>query len=399
MGYIKKIRSDFPILNIKHNRYELIYFDNAATTQKPKIVIDSIKEYYETYNSNIHRGLNFLANRSEIEYESTREILKDFINAKHIEEIVFTKNSTESINIVAFSYVVNNLKEGDEIVVTTKEHHSNLLPWIYVSKKYGYKLIYIDNIDDNIESYFSKKTKFVAINHVSNVLGTINDVKMITKISKKYGAKSLIDASQSAPHFLVDVKDIDCDFLVFTGHKMCGPTGTGVLYGKKEILGSMPPHYLGGGMVLDVNKKEYIPAFIPERFEAGTPNIAGIIGLKNAIKYLNTLDKKLIKNHEKRLADYMVKKLSSLPYVKLFNDTNTLPIVSFEMSNIHPHDISEVLSNKGICVRAGKHCAYPLHTLMGSESTVRASLYFYNTLSEIDIFIDTLKEIKELFSG
>jgi cysteine desulfurase/selenocysteine lyase len=404
---IHKIRQEFPLLQQQYNQNPIIYFDNAATSQKPKSVIRAIQDYYENYNANIHRGMHFLAEKSTMQYESARETVQKFINARESREIIFTKNATEAINLVAFSYVDHFLKKGDEIVLSYLEHHSNFLPWLNIAQKKGLKIKLIElNQEGRLElrqldQIFSKKTKFVAISQASNVLGTENPVKEIIRYAQNYEAKTLIDASQSAPHRLVDVQQLDCDFLVFTGHKVCGPTGTGVLFGKVGVLQKMPPWQCGGGMIAEATCSNFTPGEIPEKFEAGTPHLAGVIGLKSALEYLQNFDLAQFQAHEKELTEYMLQELLNLDFIKLHGSTNSqarLPIFSFTIKDIHPHDISELLSSFGICIRAGRHCAHPLLDYLKVNATARASLYFYNTTEEINLFIDGLKKVREVFA-
>jgi len=403
---INKIRQDFPLLSETYKNKPIIYFDNAATTQKPKSVIKAIQDYYEHFNSNIHRGAHFLGDKATEAFESSRETVKDFLNAEKSQEIIFTKNTTEAINIIAHGFIKRFMKKGDEMILSRMEHHSNFIPWIDQAQKYDIKIKLID-IDqngrlkyDNLDQIFTKKTKLVAITQASNVLGTINPLEKIINWSKKVGAKVLIDASQSAPHLIPNIKELNCDFLAFTGHKICGPTGTGVLYGKTELLEEIPPLIQGGGMIHEVFEDRYTTAELPNKFEGGTPNIAGVIGLEAAIKYLQEIGKKNIQEYEHQLTKYMLKKLKETPFIRLIGSNDNkdrLPVFSFIIEDIHPHDISDILSHEGICVRAGHHCCQPLMKHLELNATTRASLYFYNTIDEIDRFIEKLYRVKEIF--
>lgn len=403
---INEIRKDFPILNRKINELPLVYFDNAATSQKPSIVIDEMKRYFEEYNSNVHRVGHTMGQESSIAYEETRQKLAKLINSKTDKEIIFTSNATESINLVAWSWGRNNINEGDEIIVSIMEHHSNFIPWqqLALEKKAVLKIIDIkENYEldmDSFKSLITDKTKLVAITMMSNVLGTITPVKEICEIAHEYNAKVLIDASQSVTQMKIDVQDIDCDFMVFTGHKMCGPTGIGVLYGKYEILENMPPFLMGGGMIVTVTAQESTWEAPPQRFEAGTPRISEVIGLGKAIDYLNKIGIENIREYEKYLTHYLIERLSEIEGLEIYGSKDTEKrgsAVAFKIGNIHSHDIGALLDELGIAVRIGHHCAMPLHQKLNIDRTIRASLYFYNTKQEVDYFINSLKKAVKMF--
>ena len=400
-----KIREDFPILKRKIRGKDLIYFDNAATTQKPRQVIEKIKEIYENFYANIHRGIHTLSQEASELYEEAHKIVADFINAK-FEEIIFTRNTTESVNLIAYSYGLNNLKKGDEILLTVMEHHSNIVPWQMVSKKTGAKLVYVKlkedyTLDlDDFEKKINDKTKIVAITHISNVLGTINPVEEIIKIAHDYGSIIVLDAAQSAPHLPIDVKKLDVDFLAFSSHKMLGPTGIGVLYGKKELLESMEPFLFGGDMIKDVDFYDTTWNDLPWKFEAGTSNIVDGIAFSEAIKYLNNIGMENVEKYLKELTKYFLNKFLELDGYKLIGseDPNERScIFSFIKEGYHPHEIARLLDLEGIAVRSGYHCAHPLMKYLGlfeKGGTVRASLYIYNTKEEIDRFIEVLRKIR-----
>ena len=364
------IKKDFPILNDS----KMVYLDSGATTQKPIQVIKAVEEFYEKYNANPHRGAYTLSTEATEIYENTRTKIAKFINAKHREEIIFSKNATESLNLIAYSYGMNNLKKDDEIVISIMEHHSNLVPWQKVCEKTGSKLNYMyindeyEIPDEEIESKITDKTKIVGITHISNVLGTINNVKKIAKYAHKKGAIVIVDASQSIPHMKIDVQDIDCDFLIFSGHKMLSPLGIGILYGKKEILNKMTPFIMGGDMIEYVYEQETTYAPLPNKFEAGTQNVEGVIGLGAAIDYIENIGYDTIHKIESELADYAREKLSKLNYLELYitpNKENHSSVFSFNIKGVHPHDVASILDSQGVCVRSGNHCAQPLLRFMG----------------------------------
>jgi len=401
---VHEIRKDFPILHrLVHNK-PLIYFDNAATTQKPKQVIDTITNYYSNLNSNIHRGVHYLSQAATSEFECARNIVKSFINARYDEEIIFTRGATEAINLVAYSYGETNLKEGDEVLITEMEHHSNIVPWQIVCSKTGAKLKVVpfdDNgelILDELEKIISPKTKIVSVVHISNSLGTINPIEYIIRRAHDVGAVVLIDGSQSIQHLPVGVQKLDCDFFVFSGHKIYGPTGIGVLYGKKEILESMPPYQGGGDMILSVTFEKTIYNVLPHKFEAGTPHIEGAIGLGSAIRYVQNIGLDVIFDYETKLLNYASERLKEIPEVKIIgNAKNKASLVSFVVENVHPHDIGTLLDRDGIAIRTGHHCTEPVMRHFGVPATSRASFAFYNTFEEIDQLVLSLKKIVAKF--
>lgn len=397
---IEKIRGEFPILHQQINGKPLVYFDNAATNQKPKRVIKALTDYYQGYNANIHRGIHTLAEKATSAYEDTRVAMWKFINAQHVEEIIFTSGVTESINLVASSYGRAFLKEGDEIIISGLEHHSNIVPWQMIAeeKKAILKVISITpagEIDlDHYKKLLSDRTKIVAVNHASNSLGTINPVKEIISMAHAVEAVVLIDGAQASAHLPIDVQDLDCDFYCISSHKMYGPTGTGILYGKKKLLEKMPPYMGGGEMIKDVTFAKTTYNDLPYKFEAGTPNIADVVALKEAVLFINELGKENIAAHEHNLLQYATAKLSALPQVKLIGTaSNKVSVQSFIIDRIHPFDIGQMLDARGIAVRTGHHCTQPLMDSFGIEGTVRASFAVYNTREEIDQMIEGLKRI------
>ena len=397
---IEKIRTQFPVLHQKVNGKPLIYFDNAATNQKPQQVIDALVSYYQGYNANIHRGIHTLAEKATKAYEETRHSMQKFINAKHIEEIIFTRGVTESINLVASSYGRAFLKEGDEVIISGLEHHSNIVPWqiICEEKKAKLKVIPITEIGEiDLEPYrklLSSKTKVVAVNHASNSLGTINPIKEIIKLAHEVGAVVLIDGAQAAAHLEIDVQDLDCDFYCISSHKMYGPTGTGILYGKKHLLEKMPPYMGGGEMIKEVTFAKTTYNDLPYKFEAGTPNIADVIALNEAVNFISTLGKEQIAEHESELLDYAAEKLAAIPGVRLIGTAKEkVAVQSFIVEGIHPFDIGQMLDARGIAVRTGHHCTQPLMDRFGIEGTVRASFSVYNTKTEIDELVEGVKRI------
>lgn len=397
---IEKIRDQFPILRQQVNGKPLIYFDNAATNQKPTRVINALTDYYQGYNANIHRGIHTLAEKATSAYENTRIAMQQFIHAKHLEEIIFTRGVTESINLVASSYGRAFLREGDEVLISGLEHHSNIVPWqiICEEKKAILKVIPITPIGEmDMEAYrtlLSSKTKVVAVNHASNSLGTINPIQEIITLGHEVGAIVLIDGAQSAAHLNIDVQALNCDFYCISSHKMYGPTGTGILYGKKELLEKMPPYMGGGEMIKNVTFTKTTYNDLPYKFEAGTPNIADVIALKEAILFINEIGKESIASLENELLTYATKELTKLPSVKLIGTSNhKVSVQSFVVEGIHPFDIGQMLDARGIAVRTGHHCTQPLMESFGIEGTVRASFAVYNTTEEIDQLIDSLKRI------
>lgn len=396
------MKNDFPILE---NR-KIAYLDSGATTQKPIQVIKAIEEFYEANNANPHRGAYSLSTEATEIYENTRTKIAKFINAKHREEIIFSKNATESLNLIAYSYGLENIKKDDEVVISIMEHHSNLVPWQNVCKKTGGKLNYMyinenyELTDEEIESKITEKTKIVGITHVSNVLGTINNVKKIIKQAHKKGAIVIVDASQSIPHMKIDVQDLDVDFLVFSGHKMLAPLGIGVLYGKKELLNNMAPFLMGGDMIEYVYEQNTTYAPLPNKFEAGTQNVEGVIGLGAAIDYINNIGYEKIHEIEKELVAYARQELSKLDFMTLYltpNEENHSGVISFNIEGVHPHDVASILDSVGVCVRSGNHCAQPLMRFLGVDSTCRASFYFYNTKEDVDKLIEGLQKAYKMF--
>jgi len=397
---IEKIRAQFPVLHQKINGKPLIYFDNAATNQKPEQVIDALVNYYQGYNANIHRGIHTLAEKATKAFEETRHAMQKFVNAKHVEEIIFTRGVTESINLVAASYGRAFLKEDDEIIISGLEHHSNIVPWQIISeeKKSKLKVIPITETGEiDLDAYrklLSSKTKIVAVNHASNSLGTINPINEITRLAHQAGAVVLIDGAQAAAHLEIDVQAVDCDFYCISSHKMYGPTGTGILYGKKELLDKMPPYMSGGEMIKEVTFSKTTYNELPYKFEAGTPNIADVIALKEAVNFINTLGKEQIAEQEGELLRYAVEKLKAIRGVKLIGTAREkVAVQSFIIEGIHHFDIGQMLDARGIAVRTGHHCTQPLMDRLGLEGTVRASFSIYNTKAEIDQFADGLTRI------
>ncbi|MCX7736243.1 MAG: cysteine desulfurase [Candidatus Kapabacteria bacterium] len=402
---VEKIRKDFPILSRLVHGKKLVYFDNAATTQKPKQVIETIQNYYSNLNSNIHRGVHYLSEAATKEYECARKIIQNFINAKHLEEIIYTRGTTESINLVASSYGYSNFKEGDEILISAMEHHSNIVPWQIICQRTGAKLKVIpmnDNGEIIIEEFdklLNEKTKFVSIVHVSNSLGTINPIKYIIDKAHRLDIPVLVDAAQSIQHLKIDVQDLDCDFLAFSGHKIYGPTGIGILYGKKKHLIEMPPYQGGGDMIMSVSFEKTIYNELPYKFEAGTPNIAGVIGLGVAIRYVNNIGIEVIEKYEKELLDYGSSLLSDMPELKIIgNAANKASVISFIIDNAHPHDVGTILDREGIAIRTGHHCTEPVMRRFNIPATSRASFSFYNTFEEIDVLAKSLKKVINLFN-
>lgn len=398
------LKKDFPIFE---NR-DMVYLDSGATSQKPRQVIEKVNEFYRKYNANPHRGAYELSIEATEMYENARAKIAKFINAKHSEEIIFSKNATESLNLIAYSYGLGNLKEGDEVLISIMEHHSNLVPWQKVSKQTGCKLKYM-YIDGNfeipeaeIEKRITDKTKVVAITHISNVLGTINDVKKIAKMAHKKGAIVIVDAAQSIPHRMIDVQDLDADFLIFSGHKMLAPLGIGVLYGKKELLNNMTPFLMGGDMIEYVHEQDTTFAPLPNKFEAGTQNVEGAIGLGAAIDYIENLGYDKIGEIEKEIVDFAVEELSKLDFLNIYmtpNRENHSGVISFNIKGVHPHDVASILDSKNVYVRSGNHCAQPLMRFLGIDSTCRASFYFYNDKEDVRRLVEALKSAYARFKA
>jgi cysteine desulfurase / selenocysteine lyase len=397
---VEKIRQQFPILHQQVNNRDLVYFDNAATSQKPLVVINALIDYYKGYNANIHRGIHTLAEKATQAYEHTRHTAKDFINAKSSEEIIFVRGVTEGINLVAATYGRAFLKEGDEVVISALEHHSNIVPWQLVCDEKKAKLLTIPVSDEgelDLQAYkalLSPKTKVVSVNHASNSLGTINPVKEIIKHAHEVGAVVLIDGAQAGAHLEIDVQDIDCDFYCLSSHKMYGPTGTGILYGKRELLEKMPPYQGGGEMIKDVTFEKTTYNDLPYKFEAGTPNIADVVAFRYAMEFIMQLGRENIAAHEHDLLAYATQKVSVIPSVKLIGTAkNKVGVLSFTVEGVHPFDIGQMLDARGIAVRTGHHCTQPLMACFGIEGTVRASFAVYNTKKEIDQLVDGLTRV------
>jgi cysteine desulfurase/selenocysteine lyase len=397
-------RSDFPILKRKINGHDLVYFDNAATSQKPQSVIKAESDFYSYSNANVHRGLNPLAEEATKQYEASRQVVADFIGSKR-EEIIFTRGATEGINLVARTWGEANLRVGDIVVLSLAEHHANIVPWLQLKDKLGIKLLYIPLKNSGELDLVAAgkllarpRVKLLAITQASNVLGLINPVKRLVALAHHYGVTTLVDAAQSIAHLPVKVKNLDCDFLVFSGHKILGPTGTGVLYGRREILETMPPFLGGGDMISSVYTDHFMPNALPYKFEAGTPNIVGVIGLAAAIQYINKLGWVEITKQEKKLTAYFLAQIKPLSFVKILGQGPAkLPVFSLAIKGIHPHDAADILGQEGIVLRAGHHCAQPLHDAYGLSATLRASLSFYNTTAEISVFIKKLKILFKAF--
>jgi len=403
---IEEIRSDFPILQTKANNQPLIYLDNASTTQKPKQVLNTIYNYYTQHNANVHRGVYELSAKSTEAYHNARLKVADLIGAKDWRSIIFTSGTTESINLVANAWGRHNLKPGDEIVLTQMEHHSNIIPWQLIAKDTGAVIKFIplgtdgSLVMDKLGDLITERTKVVSLIHQSNVFGTVNSIKDIIKEAQAVGAITVIDAAQSVPHSIVDVAELDCDFLAFSGHKMLGPTGIGVLYGKNEIIEAMSPFQGGGDMINSVTMDSATWNDIPYKFEAGTPNIAQAVGLGAAIDYLNAIGFEAIQSYENYLTDYALRMFEALPDLTLYGSKEKRgPVFSFNFSSIHPHDLAQFLDQDGIAVRAGHHCAQPAMDFLKVSATLRASLYVYNTIEELDQLHDSLIKIRSLFKN
>ncbi len=403
---IQKIRQDFPILGEQVNGKDLIYLDTSATSQTPLKVIEAMNDYYREYNSNVHRGVHTLGTKATDAYEKARMKVRSFINAKRFEEIVYTRGTTAAINLVARSLGDLVIQEGDEIVVNEMEHHANIVPWQELAKRKGAKLVFIPLEEDgtialdSVKAAMSDKTKIVAITHVSNVLGTINDIKSIAEVAHEHGAYISVDGAQAVPHMKVDVQDLDVDFYAFSGHKMLGPTGIGILYGKAELLDKMEPIEYGGDMIDYVYKTEATWTDLPVKFEAGTPMIAEAVGLNAAIDYINEIGLDNIYQHEKELVQYAYDKMSEIEGLEIYGPSKDkrAGLITFNLKGVHPHDLATALDSEGIAVRAGHHCAQPLMKWCEASSTARASFYIYNTIEEIDQFIESLEKTKEFFS-
>lgn len=404
---VNSIRRDFPILERKINNNKLVYLDNSATTQKPNAVIDAISNYYRNYNSNIHRSVYKLGNESENIYDNSKKTVKNFINAKEKEEIIYTSGTTESLNIIA-RMLEDIVEKDDEIIISSIEHHANFVPWQELSKRKNLKLNILE-VDENefidvnkLKNLVTSKTKIVSLTYVSNVLGIINPIDEIGKFLKDKNIYFIVDAAQAVPHFRIDVQKLNCDFLVFSGHKICGPTGIGVLYGKRNILEKLKPVKFGGGMIGIVDDYNSNWTGLPDRFEAGTPLLAQAEGLRAALEYVDNIGIENIKNYTKNLTNYLITGMKKIEGIKLYGDfdyNKRVSLISFNIDGVHPHDLASFLDEKGICIRAGHQCTQPLLKRLNTYSVARVSLYFYNTKEEIDLFLTTLKEVKEFFEN
>ncbi len=402
---VEEIRKDFPVLDQEVNGHPLVYLDNAATSQRPLQVVQAVEDFYEKYNANVHRGIHKLSEESSEVYENARTKVAKFINARSDRELIYTRNSTESINLVAYSWGMENLKPGDEVLVTEMEHHANLVPWQLICQRTGatYKYVPIDDTGhlrmDLLDDLLTEKTKLFAFTAASNTVGTINPVKELVKAAHEVGALALVDGAQAAPHMKIDVQDWDCDFFAFSGHKMLGPTGIGFLYGKEEILDAMPPFLTGGDMIREVHIDSATWNDLPWKFEAGTPNIAGAIGMGAAVDYLQKIGMDRIHAHEQVLIKYAMERLSEVPGLTMYGPPaeERGGLVAFTVEGLHPHDIASILDAYGVAVRAGHHCAQPVHDHFGIPATARASFYLYNTPEEADALVNALLEARKIF--
>lgn len=402
---VEKIRKDFPVLSQTVNGKPLVYLDNGASSQVPQIVIDRGSKYLAEEHSNIHRGVHYLSQHATTAYEAAREKVKRFINAPDVKECIFVRGTTEGVNLVAYSYGRKFISEGDEILVSQMEHHSNIIPWQMIAEEKGASVVMIpmnergELIIDEYENLLNERTKMVAVTHVSNSLGTVNPLKEMIATAHKFGVPVCVDAAQSVPHFPVDVQDLDADFYVFSGHKMFGPTGSGVMYGKREWLDKMPPYQTGGGMIRTVSFEGTTFAPIPDKFEAGTPAIAAGIGLGAAIDYINSVDFEAAAAYEHELLEYATKRLADIPGVRIIGTAaEKASVLSFTIEGIHPHDIGTILDQQGIAIRAGHHCAQPVMEFFDVPATARASFAFYNTREEVDKLADAVQKVIEVFS-
>ena len=401
---VQKVRADFPILSQKVNGKPLVYFDNGATSQKPQVVIDAISKYYSEINANIHRGVHTLSQLATDAYEVSRNTIQNHLNAKHNHEIIFTSGTTFGINLVANGFA-SLLKAGDEVMVSALEHHSNIVPWQFLCEKTGAKLVVIpinkkgELVISEFDKLLSEKTKIVTVNHISNALGTVNPIEYIIKKAHGVGAAVLIDGAQATPHLRPDVQALDCDFYVFSGHKVCGPTGVGILYGKEEWLRKLPPYQGGGEMIAEVTFEKTTYADLPHKFEAGTPNISGGIVLGTAIDYMNSIGFDNIAAYEQELLDYGTKRLQEIEGLTIYGTSeNKASVISFNIEGIHPYDIGTIIDKLGIAVRTGHHCAQPIMSFFNIPGTIRASFAFYNTKEEIDIFVEAVKKAQMMLS-
>jgi cysteine desulfurase/selenocysteine lyase len=393
-----KVRADFPILQQEINGFPLVYFDNGATSQKPQVVIDAISEYYQETNANIHRGVHTLSQRATDAYEASREIMRQHLNAAYVHEVLFTAGTTHGINLVAHGFA-SFLQAGDEVLISAMEHHSNIVPWQLLCEKTGASLRVIpmnENGELIQEAYLkllNSHTKLVAVTHISNALGTINPIQEMVAQAHQVGAAFLVDGAQAVPHLQPDVQALDCDFYAFSGHKMCGPTGTGILYGKEEWLHKLPPYQGGGEMIKTVTFEKTTYADLPHKFEAGTPHIAGGIALGVAVKYMQNIGFEAIAAHEKKLLDYATTQLLQIEGLKIYGTAaHKTSVISFNVGDIHPYDLGTIIDKKGIAVRTGHHCTQPIMDFFGIPGTIRASFAFYNTTTEIDLFVSALKK-------
>lgn len=401
---VQKVRADFPILSQKVNGKPLVYFDNGATSQKPQVVIDAISKYYSEINANIHRGVHTLSQLATDAYEVSRNTIQNHLNAKYNHEIIFTSGTTFGINLVANGFA-SLLNAGDEVMVSALEHHSNIVPWQFLCEKTGAKLVVIpmnekgELIISEFDNLLSEKTKIVTVNHISNALGTVNPIEYIIKKAHGVGAAVLIDGAQATPHLRPDVQALDCDFYVFSGHKVCGPTGVGILYGKEEWLRKLPPYQGGGEMIAEVTFEKTTYADLPHKFEAGTPNIEGGIVLGTAIDYMNSIGFENIAAYEQELLDYGTKRLQEIEGLTIYGTSeNKASVISFNIEGIHPYDIGTIIDKLGIAVRTGHHCAQPIMNFFNIPGTIRASFAFYNTKEEIDIFVEAVKKAQMMLS-
>lgn len=403
---LARVQADFPVLTRQvHEGKPVIYLDSAATSQKPRQVIEAMDTYYRQHNANIHRGIHVLAEEATDAYEGARERIAKFVNAAKSKEIIFTRNTTESINLVAYSWARTNMDAGDVIVLTEMEHHSNLVPWQMLAAERGVRIEYIPVTEDGqldqgvYQQLLDLKPKLVSFVHMSNVVGTINPAKEMIKLAHDAGALTLIDGAQSTPHFAVDVQDLDADFFAFSSHKMLGPTGLGVLYGKEALLNAIPPFLGGGDMIKRVELHKFIPNSLPHKFEAGTPSIAEAIGLGAAVDYLSEIGMDVVETHEHMLTEYALERLEEVPGIWVFGPEADKKggVAAFTFEGVHPHDVSQILDRDGVAVRAGHHCAMPLHEKFDINATARASFYIYNTTEDIDKLIEGLYKVKEIF--
>lgn len=404
---VSKIREDFPVLERRVNGKPLVYFDNAATSQKPRAVIEAVNRYYTEYNANIHRGIHKLAEEATLAYEEAREKVAKFINANRTEEIVFVRNTTEAINSIAYAWGRANIGSGDKIVLTIMEHHSNIVPWQQLAREKNARIEFIKINEegqlrlDEIREMIDDKTKIVCVAHASNVLGTINPVSEIAKTAHRHGALVLVDAAQSVPHMRVDAKEMDCDFMAFSGHKMLGPTGIGVLYGKSRHLEDMPPFLCGGEMIKEVHMSGATWNELPYKYEAGTPNMAGAIGLGTAVNYLRKIGMENVRQHEMEITSYALDRMRQVKGLTIYGSRDVkqrVGVISFNLGDIHAHDLASILDEEGVAIRSGHNCAQPLMEFLDIPAAARASFYIYNTKEEVDTLINVLEKARKLFS-